>query len=103
MGEGFGALALGLWFGFSAPIAIHVGVLLLQREPTSSALSWIIRLVAAPAALLGLLGIAAAIGLYQGLANWAALGVLAGFAVYCLCAWVNHKRSKSGAIRRHGT
>jgi hypothetical protein len=103
MGEGFGAFALGLWCGLTGPTAIHVGMVLLQRDTEGSALSWVIRLIVAPAALLGVLGVAAALGLYRGLASWAALGLFVGFALYGLCAWLNYKKRKNAAVARHGT
>ena len=88
------AFALAVWYGLSVPITVHVGAVLLQRNPRTP-LSWVIRLVGVPVALLGQIGMAAAFGLHRAFANSAALGILLGLAVYYVCAWLNHRSRRS--------
>ena len=82
--------ALGAWYGLSVPIIVHVAVVLLERSPRSP-LSWVIRLIGAPVALIGQFGMAVAFGLHKVFANWTFLGMLLGLAVYIVCAWLNGK------------
>ena len=82
--------ALGTWYGLSVPITVHVAAVLLERSPKSP-LSWAIRLIGAPVAIIGQFCIAAAFGLQKLFASWTVLGLLLGLAVYILCAWLNRR------------
>jgi hypothetical protein len=89
MDAAIASFGLGLWFGVSAPVAVHTACVLISRHP--GAISRSIRFLAAPVGLLGIIGVAAAIGQLSAV-DWAGFGMVLGVVVYVVCARLHHKR-----------
>jgi hypothetical protein len=94
MNEALGALALGLWYGLTGPLAVHIGIVLVHRNPGTN-VSRVVRFLAAPAGMVGIVGIAATSGKYLSGAHWLAAGFVVGAGIYGLSAWLHHKHTKA--------
>lgn len=95
------AIALGVWLGISLPLVAHVVTVVLDRlhkgkSKGHSRLSWLIRLVGTPVLLLGVMGVAAAIGTHlQTDKDHISYGLLIGIALYAITAWLYYRTQRS--------
>jgi hypothetical protein len=96
------SLGIGLWFGLTAPLAIHIAVVIITKNQ-ATALSRIVRFIAVPVALFGILGIAGVLGQRPESAIWSALGLFFGGGVYVVCAWLHYRHVKSKLSATNGT
>jgi hypothetical protein len=85
------SLGIGVWFGLTGPIALHVAYVVIVGNPGTN-LSRVVRFLGIPLFLIGIMGIAGSLGPSG---SWSALGMFFGFAVYGLCAWLHRRRHKS--------
>ena len=102
MDAALAAFGFGIWFGLTGPLAIHVPVVLLTRhlriaQPTRQQVIFIrtIRFLGAPLLIFGLFGVASVFGSTRQDANFAALGMFAGFAAYGLF-YLLYRRASRG-------
>ena len=97
MEETLNAAAVMFWFGFSAPLYIHVALFTLSREVSSAAyltFSRVLRFIIAPLMLVSIFGIAGFYGQSQAPKDWLAFAFFLGAAGYGICAWLHHKAQK---------
>ena len=104
MDAAFTGFSFGIWLGLTGPLALHVPIALLVRHtrhanPSRQEIVFIrvIRFLAAPLLMLGLLGVASVFGSTREQANFTALGMFVGLAAYGFFFFL-YRRSSRGEV-----
>ena len=88
----------GAWFGLTAPLAIHVGIIVLERlrkapSPSAIIVSRIIRFVICPLAMFGIFGLGSAMGVRcHANGDLVAYGLFGALALYLFTTFL-YKRA----------